>query len=330
MQDRDAAVALLRWYIEMGADEAIAAAPQNRFLAGEDAPRDRSLSPDQVRGGLSGRAEAVPGSSPGQALGPREARTRGREPEGSSDKVARDRAPIAAFAPPPPATPAAAAPPPSLLDSPAEAAQSARLLAAEADTVEALAAAVARFEGCALKRTATNTVFIDGNPRAPVIIIGEGPGAEEDRTGRPFVGRAGQLLDRMLAAIGLDRQQVLITNVVYWRPPGNRTPTAAEIAACLPFVLRLIALVAPKVLVLCGGTAAGALLPQAQGITRLRGRWFNLQIPGVVRPVPTLPMYHPAFLLRTPERKREAWRDLLSLRERLDELSVGSEPPPER
>src|SRR5579875_362474 len=168
---------------------------------------------------------------------------------------------------PPPAPPAA------LLDSPAEAAQSARLLAAAADTVEALAAAVARFEGCPLKRTATNTVFIDGNPQAPVMIIGEGPGAEEDRTGRPFVGRAGQLLDRMLAAIGLDRTQVLITNVVYWRPPGNRTPTAAEIAACLPFVLRLIALVKPKVLVLCGGTAAGALLPQGGGITRLRGRW---------------------------------------------------------
>jgi DNA polymerase len=190
--------------------------------------------------------------------------------------------------------------------------------------LDALAAAVAGFDGCALKRTATNTVFIDGNPTGPVMIIGEGPGADEDRIGRPFVGRAGQLLDRMLAAIGLDRGSVLITNVVYWRPPGNRTPTAAEIASCLPFVLRHIALVQPKVLVLAGGTAAGALLPQGQGITRLRGRWFDLAVPGLDRPVPTLPMFHPSFLLRTPERKREAWRDLLSLRARLDELLRNS------
>jgi DNA polymerase len=186
--------------------------------------------------------------------------------------------------------------------------------------VEALAAMVAGFDSCSLKRTATNTVFADGNPAGPVMIIGEGPGADEDRIGRPFVGRAGQLLDRMLAAIGLDRGSVMITNVVYWRPPGNRTPTAAEIASCLPFVLRHIALVKPKVLVLCGGTAAGALLPQGQGITRLRGRWFDLAVPGLDRPVPTVPMFHPSFLLRAPERKREAWRDLLSLRARLDEL----------
>ena len=134
-----------------------------------------------------------------------------------------------------------------------------------------------------LKRTATNTVFADGNPAAPVMIIGEGPGADEDRIGRPFVGRAGQLLDRMLAAIGLDRQGVHITNVVYWRPPGNRTPTTAEIASCLPFVLRHIALVHPKLLVLAGATAASALLPGGQGITRLRGRWFDLEIPGLGR-----------------------------------------------
>jgi uracil-DNA glycosylase len=190
-------------------------------------------------------------------------------------------------------------------------------------TVAELAARAADFDGCALKRTATTTVFADGNPSAAVMIIGEAPGAEEDRTGRPFVGRAGQLLDRMLAAIGLDRGGVLITNVVYWRPPGNRTPTPAEIASCLPFVLRHVALIRPKVLVLAGGTAAGALLPQGQGITRLRGRWFDLALPGLDRPVPTLPMFHPSFLLRAPERKREAWRDLLALRARLAELSAS-------
>ena len=273
VDDRDAAIALLRWYVEMGADEAIAAEPANRF-APPPAP-----------------AVVATASSPSPSP------------------------------PQPQASPAvAAAPPKALTESLAEAAQSARRLAATAESVAGLAALVAGFDGCGLKRTATNTVFADGNPAAPVMIVGEGPGADEDRIGRPFVGRAGQLLDKMLAAIGLDRQGVLITNVVYWRPPGNRTPTTAEIASCLPFVLRHIALVRPKILVLAGGTATGALLPWGQGITRLRGRWFDLEIPGLAEPVPTLPMFHPSFLLRTPERKREAWRDLLALRARLDEL----------
>jgi DNA polymerase len=212
-------------------------------------------------------------------------------------------------------------PPAALAESLAEAAQSARLLAAGAETIEALGALVAAFDGCPLKRTATNTVFIDGNPAAPVMIIGEAPGADEDRIGRPFVGRSGQLLDRMLAAIGLDRTSVQITNVIYWRPPGNRKPNAAEIAACLPFVLRHIALARPLVLVLSGGTATSALLPLSEGITRLRGRWFELAVPGLEAPVPTLAMFHPAFLLRAPERKREAWRDLLALKARLDALA---------
>jgi len=243
-------------------------------------------------------------------------------------------APQAAVIPAPrlPPTPASAAPslvspsvvrpPAALAESLAEAAQSARLLAAGAETIEALGALVAGFDGCPLKRTATNTVFIDGNPAAPVMIIGEAPGADEDRIGRPFVGRSGQLLDRMLAAIGLDRTSVQITNVIYWRPPGNRKPNAAEIAACLPFVLRHIALARPLVLVLSGGTATSALLPLSEGITRLRGRWFELAVPGLEAPVPTLAMFHPAFLLRAPERKREAWRDLLALRARLDALAV--------
>ena len=273
--DREAALALLRWYVEMGADEAIGVEAADRL-----APPPASMPPPAMPAPIRGQS---PRSVP-------------------------------------------AAPPPALTESLGEAAQSARRLASGADSVEALAALVAGFDGCPLKRTATNTVFIDGNPAAPVMIIGEAPGADEDRIGRPFVGRAGQLLDRMLAAIGLDRSGVLITNVIYWRPPGNRTPTAAEIASCLPFVFRLIALVHPKVLVLSGGTAAGALLAQSQGITRLRGRWFDLAVPGLDQPVPTLPMFHPSFLLRTPERKREAWRDLLSLRARLDELLAADAP----
>src|SRR2546423_5269656 len=202
-------------------------------------------------------------------------------------------------------------------------AQSGRGLARAAGSIDALAALVAAFDGCPLKRAATKTVFIDGNPAAPILFIGEAPGADEDRIGRPFVGRAGQLLDRMLAAIGLDRGMVQITNVIYWRPPRHRQPTTAQIAARLPFVLRHIALANPKVLALCGGTAASAVVPVSDGITRLRGRWFELAVPGLDKPVPTLPMFHPAFLLRTPERKREAWRDLLALKAKLDEPGAG-------
>jgi uracil-DNA glycosylase family 4 len=217
--------------------------------------------------------------------------------------------------------PAVVAPPNALADSLAEAAQSARLLAATAETIEALAALVHAFDGCPLKRTATNTVFVDGNTEARLMIIGEAPGADEDRLGRPFVGRSGQLLDRMLAAIDLDRTGVQITNVIYWRPPGNRKPTSNEIAACLPFVLRHITLARPHVVVLAGGTAASALLPYPEGITRLRGRWFELAVGGLEKPVPVLPMFHPSFLLRSPERKRDAWKDLLALRARLDEIA---------
>jgi uracil-DNA glycosylase family 4 len=240
------------------------------------------------------------------------------------NRLAPPPAPVVAR-PPPPRSPAAAtaasiAPPRALADSAAEPAQSARVLAAQAESIEALAALIAGFDACPLKRTATNTVFADGNPAAPVMIVGEAPGADEDRMGKPFVGRAGQLLDRMLAAIGLDRTGVQITNVIYWRPPGNRKPTAAEIAACLPFVFRHIVLSRPRVLVLAGGTAASSLLDVADGITRLRGRWFDLAVPGLDATLPTLPMFHPAFLLRSPERKREAWRDLLALQAKLAEL----------
>jgi DNA polymerase len=266
----DAALALLQWQIEMGADEAIGEIALDRL-----APPALAAPPTPAR-------PAAPRASPAAA--------------------------------------SAAAPPRAFTESAAEPAQSARAQAAQAETIAALAALVAGFDACPLKRTATNTVFADGNPEAPVMIVGEAPGADEDRIGKPFVGRAGQLLDRMLAAIGLDRTGVQITNVIYWRPPGNRKPTAAEIASCLPFVFRHIVLSRPRVLVLAGGTAASTLLDVSEGITRLRGRWFDLAIPGLAEPLPTLPMFHPAYLLRTPERKREAWRDLLALKARLDGL----------
>ncbi len=198
---------------------------------------------------------------------------------------------------------------------------SARALAEAATTLAELEAAVSSFDGCALRKTATHTVFADGTPHAPVMVIGEAPGADEDRMGKPFVGRSGQLLDRMLAAIGLDRQHnVYITNILFWRPPGNRKPTEAEIALCLPFVWRHIALGTPKVVLLSGGTATSAMLNRAEGITKLRGRWFDLAVPGQDRPVPALTTYHPSFLLRTPARKSETWRDFLELQSKLQAI----------
>jgi uracil-DNA glycosylase family 4 len=197
-------------------------------------------------------------------------------------------------------------------------AANARKLAEAAATLSELEAAVASFDGCALRRTATHTVFADGTPHAPVMIIGEAPGADEDRIGRPFVGRSGQLLDRMLATIGLERQRnVYITNVLFWRPPGNRKPTDDEIAACLPFVWRHIALNAPQLVVLCGGTATSALLGRREGITKLRGRWFDLAVPGLDHAIHTLTTYHPSFLLRAPARKSESWHDFLELQSKI-------------
>jgi uracil-DNA glycosylase family 4 len=200
-------------------------------------------------------------------------------------------------------------------------------LAAAADSLEALRAALESFDGCRLKETATQLVFTDGNPQSPLMLIGEAPGAEEDRLGRPFVGPSGQLLDRMLASIGLDRRHYLITNVIFWRPPGNRAPTDTEIALCLPFLYRTIALVKPKLLLLLGGLAAKTLFQSPQGITWLRGTWREVAIPGLGAPVPALATYHPAYLLRQPGGKRLAWADLLSLRARLEALGPAPSTP---
>ena len=188
--------------------------------------------------------------------------------------------------------------------------------AGNASTLEELRACLEGFDGCNLRLTAKNLVFADGNPQARVMFVGEAPGAEEDRQGLPFVGPSGKLLDAMLASVGLDRNgegdaAALISNTVFWRPPGNRTPTPSEGAICLPFVERLIEIVDPKVLVCVGGPSAKALLAQTQGITRLRGQWTQAE------GLPALPMFHPAYLLRSPEFKREAWADLLSLKAKL-------------
>ncbi len=186
-----------------------------------------------------------------------------------------------------------------------------------ADNLQELASAIASFDGCPLKTSAKQAVFSRGDPQAPVMIVGEGPGAEEDAQGLPFVGRAGQLLDRMLNAAGLvDR--VFITNTVFWRPPGNRTPTAEEQAVCAPFVERAVELVRPRLLLLVGGASAKFMLGKTEGILSLRGRWFPWRSADQSLEIPALATLHPAFLLRQPAAKRQAWSDVLVLAERLD------------
>ena len=214
-------------------------------------------------------------------------------------------------------TPAPPVLPAESLLPPGDATWSAQDIAAACTSLDQLVAAVRAFDGCALKRTATNTVIGDGNPEAALMIVGEAPGAEEDRQGLPFVGPAGRLLDRMLAAIGLDRSAVYITNMLPWRPPGNRSPTAEELAICQPFLERQIELIAPRILVLVGGIAAKALLNRREGITRLRGQWFPFSTPRMEGTIQATATFHPAYLLRTPSAKREVWRDLLEIEDKM-------------
>ncbi|PTE09380.1 uracil-DNA glycosylase [Mesorhizobium helmanticense] len=195
----------------------------------------------------------------------------------------------------------------------------ARQLAATAASLDELRQHMAAFDGCNLKFTAKNMVFADGNPNAAVMLVGEAPGRDEDIEGLPFVGRSGRLLDRMLAAIGLDRTSAYIANVIPWRPPGNRTPTPHETEICRPFIERQIELVNPKVLVNLGGPSAKTLLNTTEGILRLRGNWrVHMTASGTA--IPAMPTLHPAYLLRTPAHKKLAWRDFLEVKAKLRAL----------
>lgn len=259
--DHPSALALLAWQIELGATEAIADAPVNRFDLPEEAPK-------------AARAAPVPRAS-------------------------------------------AAAHPPAAPRPPADPVAAARAAAAGAQDLAGLAAAMDAYEHCELRRGARNLVFADGNPGARVMILGEAPGRDEDMRGKPFVGRAGQLLDRMLAEIGIARdaddpaRAVYISNIMPWRPPQNRDPTPQEIAMMLPFVARHVELAAPEIVVPMGDISCRALLGR-RGIGRLRGAWTQ------VWDRPALPMFHPAGLLRNPSNKRFAWADLLALQARLE------------
>tara|TARA_B100001989_G_C24533203_1_gene462835 strand:+ start:749 stop:1585 length:837 start_codon:yes stop_codon:yes gene_type:complete len=206
-------------------------------------------------------------------------------------------------------------------------------LAAGAGTLEELQSVLAEFDGIALKKTATNMVFCDGNPKAPVMLVGEAPGADEDRQGKPFVGASGQLLDKILACIGLDRceedpsKSIYISNILNWRPPGNRTPSPAEVELSLPFIERHIQLVQPKILILCGGVSAKALLNRSEGISRLRKTWhqYKPQTKELVaistESIPAIATYHPSYLLRSPAQKKLVWADMLEIAQKMNNFT---------
>jgi uracil-DNA glycosylase len=274
---------ILRFYAETGLDHALEELPQDRF------------------------AEALRQTS----LPLREARTAPPEPTRAAPETARSPQPPRRQEPQPAARalPAAAVPDEGQV-------LAARELAASAASLEELRALIAGFEGCNLKATAKNLVFADGNPAARIMFVGEAPGRDEDIAGLPFVGRSGQLLDRMLAAIGLDRSSAYIANVIPWRPPGNRTPTPQETEICRPFIQRQVELVAPAVLVTLGGPSSKVLLETPDGILKLRGTWRTHRTPGGVE-IATMPTLHPAYLLRNPAHKRLAWRDFLQVKKRL-------------
>ncbi|MBE1236626.1 uracil-DNA glycosylase [Phaeovibrio sulfidiphilus] len=296
------AVALLHWYREAGVDVLVEDTPQDSFLLSERHAAERAAP-----------SRSSPASSPvsGLAGGPRAGAPSRREPVPGRSAPAR-----AAGAPAVPPLPGSGA------DPLADVCRSARELAGAARTLPDLQAALDSFSACPLRRTATNTVFGVGNPQSGIMIVGEAPGADEDRQGIPFVGVSGKLLDAMLASIGLDRSSAYISNVIPWRPPGNRRPTADEIALCLPFLSRHLDLVRPRLVLALGGLAAQTLLSRTEGITRLRGRWGDLAVQGESAGTPVLATFHPAYLLRTPEHKRLAWRDLLEFRARMRHLEA--------
>jgi DNA polymerase len=243
--------------------------------------------------------------------------------EPDSVTMASTAAPVREVAPPvreiPPAMPAVSRS--EIAPAPEAAIESARDAARTAPSLEALRALLENFEGCALKHTATRLVFADGNPLARIMFVGEAPGRDEDIEGLPFVGRSGKLLDRMIAAIGLDRSKAYIANVIPWRPPGNRTPTPQETQICLPFIQRQIELVNPDVLVTLGNPSTQTLLSTREGIMKTRGKWFDYDTG--TRIIRAMATFHPAYLLRSPSYKRMSWQDLRAIAKELEKASAS-------
>lgn len=300
----------MQWYLDAGVDETIGDVPIDRFAAPPPAAvPPAAVPPAAVIGPPGAGAPSMPGAAaPARAAVPERGAGGGAVPAGRS--------------------PRAKSPPLHALLPEEKLVQQAVSLASSAGSLAELREGVASFEGCPLKRTATNLVFGRGNPSARIVLIGEAPGAEEDRQGLPFVGPSGRLLDRMLASIDLTPDDVFISNTVFWRPPGNRVPTSSETAACMPFLQRMLELIDPDVLVALGGPAAAALLGRAESVGKLRGRWFPYQSPGLSRPAATTVTFHPAYLLRSPGQKRLVWRDLLVIKKKLVELNIQHKQEP--
>lgn len=286
--------ALLEFYVASGVDAVLDEDPQDRFAE----------SAAQVATRLSQKTELSHKQAESTAAVPQ---SQSFEPPTPPPQKETQKHPSARSGSPPPQT---TAPVPDR-----DAVMAAREQAGAAQSLQDLEAILARFEGCNLKRTAKNLCFSDGNPDGPVMLIGEAPGREEDIQGKPFVGRSGQLLDRMLSAIGLDREQVYVANVVPWRPPGNRTPSPQETEICKPFIERQIALADPDFLIFLGGASAKQLIGVKEGILRLRGKWKTYD--AGAKQIPCMATLHPAYLLRQPQQKRLAWLDLLSLKQAL-------------
>ncbi len=291
--DAEALAQLLRWYADMGIDCAVDEIPHDRFADSAQPAKKAASEPPAPSSPAAISAAPAP-------TGPRTLTRSEPAPRRESREAQAPQSLSADLV-----------------------AQSASEAAASALTLDELRERLLAFEGCGLKATATQLVFSDGNPQAQIMIVGEAPGGDEDRIGRPFVGRAGQLLDKMLAAIGLDRNHVYIANVVPWRPPGNRTPTPLETSACLPFIRRQIALVHPQILICVGASSTQTLLGTKEGIMRLRGRWFDYDMEG--EKVPLLAMLHPAYLLRQPAHKKFAWADLRALAKKMQELGIKTQ-----
>ncbi|MDF1607249.1 uracil-DNA glycosylase [Hoeflea sp. YIM 152468] len=288
--------ALLHFYADSGVGDLCEDMPVDRFVQSAEILQSRARTRQQTATGAPVAAGQPSGHAPSQ-------------PAASAGRKAAPQ-------------PIAPAPQASQLTIPGEAAfEDARRLAAGAQSIPELRAALDGFTGCNLRHSAKTLVFADGNPDADVMFIGEAPGREEDIQGAPFVGRAGQLFDRMLEAIGLDRDHAYVTNMIPWRPPGNRTPAVHEIELCRPFIERHIALAQPKIVVMLGNIASKSLLGSDKGILSLRGTWMDYT--AGLEPIPALPTLHPAYLLRNPVQKRLAWADLLSLQVRLDRLKTG-------
>lgn len=297
---------ILRFLADAGADEALEEIAPDRFAAAaQTAPRRASAPEPQAA-----ERKAPAGAPPPPSLAP-------QAPPHVLPSVREERSSTL-----PDMSAAEALPPRQQTASVPDEAQAARAreLARSAASLEELREILAGFDGCNLKFTAKSLVFADGNPEADLMLVGEAPGRDEDIEGLPFVGRSGQLLDRMLAAIGRDRMSVYIANVIPWRPPGNRTPTPLETEICRPFIERQIELARPKVLVNLGGPSAKTLLNTTEGILRLRGNWrVHVTASGVA--IPAMPTLHPAYLLRNPAHKKLAWRDFLEVKAKLRELA---------